>query len=104
MVYGYSLITLWFTALRYEKLAKAIMSDKEVMMAGMNVQKDTAKEMAERARSLLQEGKIRNHKLGNSAAVHTGEIEKKEVRIYRNFLPSKNCSIVYSLTGSENYE
>jgi len=73
-------------------------------MTEMKIQKDTAQEMAERCKKLLQERKIRNHKLGNSAAIHTGEIERKEAQIYRDFLPSRNCCIVYSLTGSENYE
>lgn len=70
----------------------------------MEATKDSTKEIVERCKGLLQKGKVRNHKLGNSAAVHTGEIEKKESHIYRDFLPSRNFYIVYSLTGSENYE
>lgn len=73
-------------------------------MAEAKIQKDTAKGIAERGKRLLREGKIRNHKLRNRDAIHTEEIERKETQIYRDFLPSKNCCIVYSLTGSDNYE
>lgn len=64
----------------------------------------TANEIAARGMSLIKSGKVRNHKLGNSSRVHTGEMEDKERRIYSDFLPSKNCCMVLELTGSECYE
>ena len=64
----------------------------------------SAKEIAKNGMTLINNGKIRNHKLGNSARIHTGEVEKREYQIYRDFLPSKNCCMVYELTGSDCYE
>lgn len=63
---------------------------------------NTANEIAKHGMELIKNGKIRNHGLGNSARVHTGEIEKRESQIYCDFLPSKNCNMVYELTGSDN--
>lgn len=63
-----------------------------------------AEEIAGRGISLIKEGKIRNHKLGNSSRIHTGEPERKEAQNYRDFLPGLNCCIVYELTGSEFYD
>ena len=54
--------------------------------------------------ALIESGKVRNHKLGNSSRIHTGEVEKKEYQNYRDFLPGKNCCMVYELTGSDRYE
>lgn len=67
-------------------------------------QKSLANEIAKNGVALIRSGKIRNHKLGNSARIHTGEVEKEEYQVYRNFLPSKNCCMVYELTGSDCYE
>lgn len=67
-------------------------------------QGSSASEIAKNGIALINSGKIRNHKLGNSAPIHTGEAEKKEYQIYRDFLPSKNCCMVYELTGSDCYE
>lgn len=63
-----------------------------------------ANEIANNGFLLVKSGKIRNHKLGNSSRIHTGEVEKKEYQTYRDFLPSKNCCMVYELTGSDNYD
>lgn len=60
----------------------------------------TADEITHNAMRLIGGGKVRNHKLGNSARIHTGEIERAERQTYRDFLPSKNCRIVCELTGS----
>ncbi len=51
---------------------------------------------------LIKEGKIRNHKIGNSAQVHTGTVERREVQLFRDFLPCKNGCMLYQLTGSDN--
>lgn len=58
-------------------------------------------DIAKEGISLITSGKVRNHKMGDSSRIHTGEIEKKECQIYRDFLPTKNCCMVYELTGSE---
>ncbi len=71
-------------------------------MDGGNVQ--TAREIAKRGFRLVENGVVRNHKLGNSARVHTGEVEERESQLFRDFLPSKNCRIAYELTGSDCYE
>lgn len=65
------------------------------------MQTGLASEIARNGMRLITSGKIRNHKLGNSARIHTGEAEKKERQIYRDFLPSRNCSMAYNLTGSD---
>lgn len=60
-----------------------------------------ADQITENAMRLISGGRVRNHKLGNSARIHTGEVERVERQIYRDFLPSKNCRIVCELTGCE---
>ena len=65
---------------------------------------ETAKEIAEKGILLLSENKVRNHKLGNSARIHTGQDEKEEYYIYRDFFPTKIACMIYNLTGSENNE
>lgn len=61
----------------------------------------SADQITQSAMGLISKGKVRNHKLGNSARIHTGEIERTERQIYRDFLPCKNCRIVCELTGRE---
>lgn len=73
-------------------------------MNNRNLQVLTAEEIAKKGMLLVSSGKVRNHKLRNSSRIHTGEVEDKECRVYRDFLPSKNCCIVLELTGSEYYE
>ena len=70
-------------------------------MDGGNVH--TVEEIAKRGFRLVESGAVRNHKLGNDARVHTGELEEREGQIFRDFLQSKNCCIAYELTGSECY-
>lgn len=73
-------------------------------MNSQELQVKTAKEIAKEGILLLKEKKVRNHKLRNSAQIHTGNAERKEYQAYRNFLPSKIACMIYDLTGSENYE
>lgn len=73
-------------------------------MNSEGLQVRTAKEIAKEGILLLKEEKVRNHKLRNSAQIHTGDVERKECQAYRNFLPSKIACMIYNLTGSENYE
>ena len=68
------------------------------------VQPGLANEIAKRGVFLITSGKVRNHKLGNSSRIHTGEVEKKEYQNYRDFLPGKNCCMVCELTGSDCYD
>ena len=53
---------------------------------------------------LLKNHYIRNHKLGNNAAVHSGTIERKELNNFKNYLPSKIAFFVYNFTGCDNCE
>lgn len=64
----------------------------------------TSKEIAQKGVSLVKEGKVRNHKLGNSARIHSGEAERREYQLFRDFLPGKNGCMVYELIGSDKYE
>lgn len=73
-------------------------------MNTLKEQGNSASEIAKNGMELINNGKIRNHKLSNSARIHTGEAEKREYQVYRDFLPSKNCCMVYELTGSDCYE
>lgn len=66
--------------------------------------KNSAEDIAENGMRLISEGKVRNHKIKNSVRIHTGTEEKREYQIYRDFLPSKNCNMVYELTGSDYYD
>lgn len=70
-------------------------------MGQSNVPLQCAAEITRNAMSLIDGGRVRNHMLGNSARIHTGEVERAERQTYRDFLPSKNCRIVCELTGSE---
>ncbi len=73
-------------------------------MDTMKTQTNSASVIAKKGIALIKEGKVRNHKLGNNSRTHTGEVEKKEYQIFRDFLPSKNCCMIYELTGSDYYE
>lgn len=70
-------------------------------MNTVTAQRQNAQEIAKNGIKLIINGKIRNHKLGNSSRIHTGEVEKKEYQTYRDFLLCKNCFMLYDLTGSE---
>lgn len=66
--------------------------------------KDLAYEIAKNEMLMIKSRRIRNHKLGNSSRIHTGEVEKKEYQNYRDFLAGKNGCMVYELTGRGYYE
>lgn len=63
-----------------------------------------AKEIAQKGMELIYSKKVRNHKLANSARIHTGEVEQEQYRIFRDFLPTWNACMVYDLVGSDNIE
>lgn len=73
-------------------------------MDTLKLQGRLASEIAQNGISLINSGKVRNHKLGNSSRIHSGEVERKEYQTYRDFLPGKNCCMLYELTGSDCYE
>lgn len=50
----------------------------------------------------IKSGAVRNHKLKNSARIHTGEMEEVECDAFCNFLMSKNYFLVDELRGCEN--
>lgn len=62
----------------------------------------TAKQISEHGIQLIKQGKVRNHKLSNSAPIHTGKIEHMECVAFKNFLETKNGCFVYNITGSDN--
>ena len=66
-------------------------------------QESLACEISKHGMMLIKSGRVRNHKLGNNSRIHTGEEEKKEYQTYRDFLPGKNCCMIYELTGSDCY-
>lgn len=61
-----------------------------------------AVETAAQCMAAIKMKKVRNHKLGNSVSVHSGEQEEGEYMCYRDFLKSKNCDLVNNLRGSDN--
>ncbi len=65
---------------------------------------ESAKVIAEKGMEYIRTGKVRDHKLGNSARVHSGAAENREYHIFRRFLPTKNNYIVTNLTGTNWYE
>lgn len=54
----------------------------------------TAREIAENGMYLIDSGRIREHKLKETARIHTGEMEQKEQQEYRDFLRGKNGCMV----------
>ena len=64
----------------------------------------TVQESSQRAMEQLQQGKIRNHKLCNSAPEHKGEFSEQELYLFLDYLPTKNFYDVLELRGSINYE
>lgn len=57
----------------------------------------------ERMMQMMKSGKIRNHKLGNTAVIHHGEWEERELGLYKCFLISKNFNHVMQLRGNGNH-
>lgn len=55
--------------------------------------RQSAEEITHNVMRLIGGGKVRNHKIGNSAHIHTGEVEREECQTYCDFLLSKNCRI-----------
>ena len=58
-----------------------------------------ATEIARNGMNLILEGKIRNHKLKDSASIHTGTMERREANTFIKFLSTKTSSFVYEIKG-----
>ncbi len=59
-------------------------------------------EIGKKGIQMIKSGAIRNHKLGNNAQIHSGELEEKESLLFNDFLVTRNCEIVINLRGKEN--
>lgn len=64
---------------------------------------DEVHQIGERMMQMMRLGKIRNHKLGNTAVIHHGEWEERELGLYKRFLLSKNFNHVMQLRGNGSY-
>lgn len=51
---------------------------------------------------MIRTGAVRDHKLGNNAREHTGEVEENESFLFSDFLITRNCGLVLDLRGSDN--
>ncbi len=51
---------------------------------------------------MIKTGAVRNHKLGNNARIHTGEMEENESLLFCDFLITRNCELILELRGSDN--
>ena len=58
-----------------------------------------ATEIARNGMNLILEGKVRNHKLKDSASIYTGTMERREANTFINFLSTKTSSFVYEIKG-----
>lgn len=57
-----------------------------------------------RMMQLIKEGKIRNHKLGNTSAIHHGALEERELGNFKGFLKTRNFYDIMQLCGRVDYE
>lgn len=51
---------------------------------------------------MIKSGGVRDHKLGNNARIHTGEIEENESVLFEDFLRTRNCELILDLRGRDN--
>lgn len=65
---------------------------------------EETRQVSSKMMRMIREGKIRNHKMGNTAAVHHGDLEERELGNYLRFLSTRNCYDVIHLYGQDNYE
>ena len=62
------------------------------------------RQVSERMMEMIHEGKIRNHKLGNTSAVNHGALEEKELKKKKKFLLTRNFYNLEQLIGRIDYE
>ena len=65
---------------------------------------ENTRQVSGRMMEMIKEGKIRNHKLGNTSAIHHGALEEKELGEYIQFLSSRNFHMIMELEGRNDYE
>lgn len=70
------------------------------MIREKSVYGETVTAACDRNMSKLDSGKIRNHKLTNGAAAHTGELEEAEMYAFLRLIKSKSGREIMNLKGS----
>lgn len=65
---------------------------------------EETRQVSGRMMQMIKEGKIRNHKLSNTSAVHHGALEEAELGNYKKFLFTRNFYDVIELCGRVDYE
>lgn len=78
------------------------MNERNLMMSERNYYSKETEDFADESMRQIRSGTVRNHKLKNSARIHTGEMEEVECDVFCNFLRSKNYFLVDELRGCEN--
>ena len=78
------------------------MNERKFMMTEKNYYSKETEDFANESMRQIKSGVVRNHKLKNSARIHTGEMEEVECDAFCNFLMSKNYFLVDELRGCEN--
>lgn len=78
------------------------MSEGDFIMQERTYYSKEVEESAKESMRQIREGLVRNHKLKNSALIHTGEIEERECDMFCDFLMSKNYFMIDTLRGCEN--
>lgn len=78
------------------------MNERKFMMSEKNYYSKETEDFANESMRQIKSGAVRNHKLKNSARIHTGEMEEVECDTFCNFLMSKNYFLVDELRGCEN--
>ena len=72
------------------------------MMSEKNYYSKETEDFANESMRQIKSGAVRNHKLKNSARIHTGEMEEVECDAFCNSLMSKNYFLVDELRGCVN--
>ena len=65
---------------------------------------EETKQVSERIMRMIEEGKLRNHKLSNTAAVHHGDLEERELGNNLRFLSTRNFYNAMFLCGQVDYK
>mgnify|MGYP000079716403 FL=1 len=78
------------------------MNERKFIMSEKNYYSKETEDFANESMRQIKSGAVRNHKLKNSARIHTGEMEEVECDAFCNFLMSKNYFLVDELRGCEN--
>lgn len=65
---------------------------------------EETRQVSERMMQMIGEGKLRNHKLSNTSAIHHGDLEERELGNYIRFLSTRNFYDAMLLCGQVDYE